>query len=367
MNDSMETSPFANGANHTPDKLRLTQTVKKGGCAAKIAAHELRSLLKGVRFPPRGTDVLVDGSNFDDAAVIHVNDQLALVQTLDFFTPIVDSPRLFGQIAAANALSDVYAMGGEPRTAMAILAYPIAELPGEAVTSVMQGACDVMSDAGVSLVGGHSIDDDTLKFGLSVTGYIHPSRVWTNAGAQVDDVLILTKPLGTGTLTAALKRSAVSENDIEEALVSMTTLNRVSDLLGELMTSVHAATDVTGFALVGHALQMARASQKSLRFDFHQLPVLARAFACLEQSFLTKAHRTNRDYAGDSLRLSPEIDPTKAQILFDPQTSGGLLLSVKAEFAEQVLNCLRPRFARVSVVGRVEPLSETASTLEIGV
>ena len=182
--------------------MRLTKTVQKGGCAAKVAAVELRKILSQVQFPPTDKNVLVDGGLFDDAAIYKVSNDVALVQTLDFFTPIVDTPNVFGKIAAANALSDVYAMGGEPKTAMAILAFPMATLESHIASEVLQGACDVMKEANVSLVGGHSIDDDTLKFGLSVTGFVHPERIWSNAKAKVGDVLILTKALGTGTLTA---------------------------------------------------------------------------------------------------------------------------------------------------------------------
>lgn len=188
------------------DPIRLTQTVQKGGCAAKVAALELRKILAEVRFPDVPEELLIGSGTFDDAAIYKVSPDLALVQTLDFFTPIVDSPRLFGRIAAANALSDVYAMGGLPKTAMAIFAFPLATLQESVAVEVLQGACDVIAESGAALVGGHTIDDDTMKFGLSVTGFVHPDRVWSNAGAKPGDVLILTKPLGTGTLTAALKR-----------------------------------------------------------------------------------------------------------------------------------------------------------------
>ena len=188
------------------NNIRLTQTVQKGGCAAKVSALELRKILAHVKFPNRPRELLIDGSTFDDAAVYKINSELALVQTLDFFTPIVDTPRIFGRIAAANALSDVYAMGGKPITALAILAFPLATLGQTIIVDVLQGATDTVGESKASLVGGHTIDDDTLKFGLSVTGFVHPDRIWSNAGAKPGDVLILTKPLGTGSLTAALKR-----------------------------------------------------------------------------------------------------------------------------------------------------------------
>ncbi len=337
-----------------PSQVRLTQTVQKGGCAAKVAATELRKILGNVRFPKADDSLMVDGSLFDDAAIIRVSAELALVQTLDFFTPIVDTPSLFGKIACANALSDVYAMGGVPKTALAILAFPLATLPSEIATEVLQGACDVLSEAHVPLVGGHSIDDDTLKFGLSVTGYVHPEKVWSNSQAHSGDLLILTKGLGTGTITAALKRSEISESEMSEALSSMCQINQILDLLGSKeATGIHAATDITGFGLLGHSLQMAIASQKSFAFDFKNLPVLDLALSCLEKKFLTKAHRTNMEYVERETTWG-NLNETQRQLLVDPQTSGGLLLSVDPSQAAAILNQLRPRFPRAAVVGQVQ-------------
>ncbi|GIL16502.1 MAG: selenide, water dikinase [Oligoflexia bacterium] len=338
--------------------MKLTQTVQKGGCAAKVAATELRKILSQVRFPKSDPNLLVDGGLFDDAAIYKVSSDLALVQTLDFFTPIVDTPKLFGRIAAANSLSDVYAMGGEPKTAMAILAFPLATLENQVCIDVLQGASDVMSEAQVNFVGGHSIDDDTLKFGLSVTGYVHPDHVWSNAKAQVGDVLILTKPLGTGTVTAALKRQELSENEMEEVLNSMAQCNRVLDLLTpEEALGIHAATDITGFGLAGHSMQMAKASEKTLRFEMKKLPQFALAQVCLEKKCLTKAHRTNAEYTQNFLKVQSESENDRL-ILFDPQTSGGLLLSVAPEMAEAILRKLNKRFSRATQVGVVQPRSD---------
>lgn len=333
--------------------IRLTQTVTKGGCAAKVAPMVLRELLSKVKFPARHSELLVGSDTFDDAAVYRINDELALVQTLDFFTPIVDTPRLFGQIAAANALSDVYAMGGIPKTAMAILAFPIATLPPEVIQQVMQGACDALSKANANLVGGHSIDDDTLKFGLSVTGYVNPSNIWTNAGAKPGDVLILTKPLGTGTLAAGLKRSVYKESDIEDALQSMMGLNDLPTLFSEHdLKSVHAATDITGFGLAGHAMQMAKASQAAFKFKFSALPLFTRTLESLDKEHLTKAHRTNREYTQDHLKISG-LSKIQELVLFDPQTSGGLLLSVERNSAEKLLEKIRAKFKSAAVIGEV--------------
>ena len=340
--------------------IRLTQTVQKGGCAAKVAAVELRQILAKVQFPPSPKDLLIGTGTFDDAAVYRVNADLALVQTLDFFTPIVDSPRLFGRIAAANALSDVYAMGGRPMTAMAIFAFPLATMDTSVAVDVLQGASDAIKESGAALVGGHTIDDDTMKFGLSVTGYVHPDQVWSNAGAKAGDVLILTKPLGTGTLTAALKRGEVTEAQIEDGLGSMCLLNNVADVLTPALAKhIHAATDITGFGLAGHALNVARASQVSLRIDLGQLPRFERAIEFLTKGILTKAHRTNAEYTKDQTEFGID-DAALKQLVFDPQTSGGLLLSVDADHANEVLTALAVRFSAARCIGQVEPQARMA-------
>jgi selenide,water dikinase len=345
--------------------MRLTQTVQKGGCAAKVAASELRQILAKVRFPEKDSSIIVDGSLFDDAAIQLINDQLALVHTMDFFTPILDTPRLFGHVAAANALSDVYAMGGTPKTAMAILAFPVSEFEHSVVTEVLQGACDCLSEARVSLVGGHSIDDDTLKFGLSVGGFVHPQRTWTNSKAKAGDLLILTKALGTGTMTAALKRSETDEAGISEAIASMVLLNNAPEILGaDLSSSVRAATDITGFGLLGHASHIAQASAKTLHFDFNQIPVFKQALSFLERGFLTKAHRTNREYGSGKFLFKPTLSAVEELILFDPQTSGGLLLCVDPSRGEEILHRLRARFPASQIIGRVSEAQSHALIIQ---
>jgi selenide,water dikinase len=343
---SPEASPLA--------ALRLTQTVQKGGCAAKIAASELRRILKRVEFPPRPPELLVDGRLFDDASVQQLTDELALVNTVDFFTPIVDSPRMFGAIAATNALSDIYAMGAKPISALGILAFPISTLPESALIEVLQGACDQLRRAGASLSGGHSIDDDTLKFGLAVSGLVHPQEIWKNSGAQPGDVLLLTKALGTGTLSAALKRSALTEEDMRPALESMCRLNdAVSPLQARgLRSAIHAATDITGFGLAGHALNMIHASQVSFAINVQALPVLPGAWHFLADGFLTKAHKSNQLYVQDHWVVDGLTEQQRL-LLADPQTSGGLLLSVRADQAAEVMSALRPHFPDLSRVGEV--------------
>lgn len=335
------------------EKIALTQTVQKGGCAAKIAASELRKILGQVAFPPAHPELLVDGGLFDDAAIYKVSDELALVQTLDFFTPILDTPRLFGQVAAANALSDVYAMGGKPKTAMGILAFPLATMEESVIVEVMQGASDTIKEAGANFVGGHSIDDDTLKFGLSVTGFVHPARVWSNAKAKAGDHLILTKALGTGTLTAGLKRRELREEEIMEAVSSMAQVNNAIDYLSpRQIEAIHSATDITGFALSGHGMQMALASGVTLRFRVGSLPRFSLAMNCLERGFLTKAHGSNARYTEKNTEIKG-VGPVETQLLHDPQTSGGLLLSVSPDQSGAIVAALKAKFPATAVVGEV--------------
>lgn len=345
--------------------IKLTQTVKKGGCAAKVPATILREILAGVTFPPNISGVEIDGKNFDDAAIFKINDEVALVQTLDFFTPIVDSPRSFGAIAAANALSDVYAMGGKPKTCMAILAAPLATLEPEIIQEVLQGAADVIAESGSSLVGGHSIDDDTLKFGLSVTGLIHPQEVWINSQAKIGDVLILTKPLGTGTLCAGIKNQEFTEADVSDAIASMMRLNNISDhLTFSELKHIHAATDITGFGLLGHGYQMAKASGVSFKIFSDKLPLFEKTLLSLDKKFLTKAHRSNQEYTKDVVTFSEWISEPMKLVTFDPQTSGGLLLSVGMEEAEKIVSHLQEKFPGTSIIGEVVPKNEFYVSVE---
>lgn len=338
--------------------VKLTQTVQKGGCAAKVPALELRKILENIKFPIAHKELLIDGRYFDDAAIYKVTDEIALVQTLDFFTPIVDTPKTFGKIAAANALSDVYAMGGTVKTAMVILAYPTASFENQWVIDMLQGVSDVVFEAKGNIVGGHTIDDDTLKLGLSVTGYVHPEKVWSNQGAKSGDVLILTKALGTGTHTAALKRQEVAEEQIADVLNSMSQLNNVADLLtSDQAAAIHAATDITGFGLIGHGLNVAKASNVTLNLKINQLPTFKNTYTSLEKGFLTKAHRTNKEYTADFAAWE-QISKTQELLLCDPQTSGGLLLSVKADKAAEILKQIKQHFHEACVIGDVTELSD---------
>jgi selenide,water dikinase len=346
------------------EKTALTQTVQKGGCAAKVSAKELRNILAQVKFPTPHPELLVDGRLFDDAGVYKVTDEIAMVQTLDFFTPILDSAFHFGAVAAANALSDVYAMGGRPKTAMGILAFPLATMDSSIIVDVMQGASDKVGEAKANFIGGHSIDDDTLKFGLSVTGFVHPEKIWTNAGAKVDDHLILTKALGTGTVTAALKGREFGEEQMLDVIESMAMLNNAIDYLSEeQIAHIHAATDITGFGLSGHSMQLAKASQVTLTIQSQKLPHFALALKCIENDYLTKAHRTNANYTADYVH-SDTLSKTMQHLINDPQTSGGLLLSVSPEHSEAIVLALRAKFKSTQIIGRVTAASSGSVFIE---
>jgi selenide, water dikinase len=333
------------------EPLRLTRTVSKGGCAAKIAAGTLSDLLRSLPVTHH-PDLLVGRDLLDDAAVWRVTPDVAMIQTLDFFTPIVDEARDFGAVAAANALSDVFAMGGTPVTALTILAYPLGTLPDSVLPALMEGALEVIADAGAHLVGGHSIEDDTLKLGFSISGLVHPERIWRNAGARVGDALILTKAIGTGTLAGARKNDEIDEAAFAPAIASMRQVNRL-DLPPALHAAVHAATDVTGFGLLGHAKHVADASAVQLRIDPQAVPLLPHAHETLTRGILTKAHRSNTRYVEGGVRGRDRIDAATWWSLVDPQTSGGLLLCVEPDAADELLAHVRGRFPHASRIGVV--------------
>ena len=354
MADPKLSSELTSG-NPTSSKLsapiRLTKTVNKGGCAAKIAAGTLKDLLSSL--PRQQHENLLVGNDFlDDAAVWRVNDSTLLVQTLDFFTPILDDPYDFGAVAAANALSDVFAMGATPSTALTILAYPLDTLPLEVLQPLMAGATDTINQAGALLVGGHSIDDDSLKLGFSVSGFCSPEQLWANRHARPGDLLILSKAIGTGTLSGAVKNDELRYSDIAEAITSMKTLNQL-ELPEHLHRAVHAATDVTGFGVLGHALHLARGSDVSIALDSAALPLLEHAADTLSRGILTKAHRSNTHYVENDVSGREQLSEVAWWSLVDPQTSGGLLLSVAPEQADALLEHILPRFPRASVIGEV--------------
>lgn len=332
------------------EKILLTQTVKKGGCAAKLPAGELRKVLGSLKLKsPK--ELLVGTDTMDDAALWDLGDGRLMIQTLDFFTPIVDDAEDFGAIAAVNSISDVYAMGGEPKTALSILAFPMSVLPMELLEPLMRGAVERIEAAGACLAGGHSIDDDTLKLGFSVTGFVAKDRAWTNAGARAGDVLLLTKPLGTGTLMSALKGGEISEEAKVAAIKSMKTLNRSADLLVDV--KVHSATDVTGFGLLGHLVQMMRASQTSAVIDSASLPALPGALASLKEGWTNRAHVTNESYIREDVEFAPSVSAELKLLALDAQTSGGLLFSIPERDADRAIASLLTRFPDTVRIGTV--------------
>jgi selenide,water dikinase len=279
-------------------------------------------------------------ASLDDAGVYKLTDELAIIQTIDFFTPIVDDPYTFGQIAAANALSDVYAMGGRPLTAMNVVCFPAKSMDISVLKEILRGGADKMQEARVTLVGGHSIDDTELKYGLSVTGMVPPKRLVTNSGAKAGDKLILTKPLGTGIITTALKARKVDEETVGKVTKSMATLNdKASELMQE--KGVHACTDITGFGLIGHACQLAQNSRVGINIHFTSIPFFPKADELAKQGLLPAGLRRNSEFYSPSVKISGEIPGHMQDLLFDPQTSGGLLICLAPGKAEQLVERLR--------------------------
>ncbi len=283
-----------------------------------------------------------------------MQEDLALVQTVDYFTPIVDDPYAFGQIAAANALSDIYAMGGKPITVLNIVGFPITKLPAEVLAEILRGGADKVREAGAVIVGGHSIDDKEPKFGMAVTGTVHPKRIWTNAGAQVGDALVLTKPLGAGVMTTGIKKGLATEADIENVTKVMTTLNKNAMEIGQQYI-VHACTDITGFGLLGHALEMAKASQVHISIMGSAVPILARAYNFAKQGAIPGGSKRNLAHVGPHVSFAPTMTDLDKILLADSITSGGLFMAMSDahayEFVEK-LQHLGNQYA--SIVGHVQ-------------
>lgn len=334
------------------DKVKLTAYSTKGGCGCKIGPADLRQVLQNL--PPVEPDpnLLVGLDTSDDAGVYRLNDELAIVQTVDFFTPIVDDPYSFGQIAAANALSDIYAMGGKPLTVLNIVAFPIRTLDKQVLADILRGASDKVKEAGATLVGGHSIDDNEPKFGLAVTGLVHPQKVRTNAGAKPGDKLILTKPIGVGILTTSIKKDQLNEEEVERVTRVMSTLNKAA---AETMESydVHACTDVTGFGLLGHASEMSKGSSVGIRIMNEQVPLLPRVRELAEEGFVPGGTKNNFAYLQDSVIYPESMDQIDQWILCDAVTSGGLLISVTPHQAQALLDELIQAGVEASLIGEV--------------
>ncbi|VWD06600.1 selenophosphate synthase [Burkholderia lata] len=336
-----------------PAVPRLTSLSHGGGCGCKIAPGVLSELLKRTTPPALFPDLLVGTETSDDAAVYRLNDEQAIVATTDFFMPIVDDPFDFGRIAATNALSDVYAMGGKPILALALVGMPINVLPHETIAAVLRGGESVCADAGIPVAGGHSIDSVEPIYGLAAIGVVHPSRVKRNAAARAGDVLVLGKPLGVGVLSAALKKNQLDAAGYAQMVATTTKLNRPGTELAAL-PGVHALTDVTGFGLLGHTLELARGAHLTARVHYASLPWLAGVEAFVGDGVFTGASGRNWAAYGVDVQLADTLPPVAQALLTDPQTSGGLLVACAPEAVDDVLACFRADgFDRAGVIGEM--------------
>jgi selenide, water dikinase len=338
------------------EQVKLTATVKAAGCAAKLSPSVLDVVLR--RLPRQMDDnVMVGFETSDDAGVYRLSSGVALVQTLDFFTPIVDEPFSFGQIAAANALSDIYAMGGRPISALSIVAFP--EKGGlEILEEILRGGLAKMAEAGCTIIGGHSIRDEDMKFGYAVTGLIDPARIWRNVGAQPQDALLLTKPIGAGVISTGLKQGRIGEAALAAATASMSRLNRdAAQALAEIEErrpgTIHAVTDVTGFGLLGHAREMAVGSGVSFEIDHTAIEYLPGAIEASRHGFYSGGLKNNREFIGECVGFRASVPEEFRNLLFDPQTSGGLLVALDAEQSNAALNALASREVSARRIGGV--------------
>ncbi len=320
-------------------KVDLLKMVEHGGCSSKISPKQLEEILKYLPLPA-DPNILVDVDTHDDAGVYRVNDELALVFTTDFFPPVCSDPYEFGQIAAANSISDVYAMGGDPVLALNIMMFPASKLPMEAYAEILKGGFDKAAEAGVRIIGGHTIDDSPPKYGLAVIGYVHPEKILTNSGARPGDTLILTKPIGTGVIMAGHRLGIASDNDIDEAKRQMKLLNKSG---AEVMKkyNLRAATDITGFGLAGHTLKMAKASDVSIRLNMEKVPLIGSVYRLIDEGCIPGASFRNLEYVEEHLQVSPNLDYNLKMAAFDAQTSGGLLMCVPSDKVESILTDLK--------------------------
>ena len=344
---------------------RLTSLSHGGGCGCKIAPGVLSAILKDTLAMPMPPELLVGIQTADDAAVYQLNDEQALVATTDFFMPIVDDPFDFGRIAAANALSDVYAMGGTPIMALALVGMPINVLSLTTIGRILEGGASVCRDAGIVVAGGHTIDSVEPIYGLVALGLVHPSRVKKNSGARVGDLLVLGKPIGVGVQSAALKKGALPPEGYAAMIASTTQLNTAGPELARL-PGVHAITDVTGFALAGHALELARGAGLTLRIDWPRVPLLPGVRQLAAQGLVTGASGRNWAAYGHEISLPAGFADAERALLTDPQTSGGLLVACDAASVEAVLAAFRQRgFAQAAVIGRVETADATPLVVDV--
>lgn len=343
------------------NEIKLTKLASCAGCGAKVGAGTLCNLLAGFQ-THYDANLLVGYDKSDDASVYRVSDELAIVQTTDFFPPIVDDPFMYGQIAATNALSDVYAMGGEPKLALNIMCIP-EKMDKATVQEILRGGYAKAYEAGAIITGGHTIHGAEPIYGLAVTGFVKPENVWTNSGAQPGDVLLLTKPLGVGILTTAAKAGLVEQELLDKLYVQMSTLNKYAhDVL--VNYSVHACTDVTGFALLGHSLEMAQGSGVTVHLKAQAVPYHEEAYEMADMGFIPAGAYRNRDFAEAGVRVVGEVARALQDIFYDPQTSGGLLCAVPAAEAEACLAELRAVAPSTRIIGYVTEKLDSAIYLE---
>jgi len=335
----------------SPIKVRLTQWASCAGCAAKMDAGRLADILRHL---PRSTDpnLLVGPEMSDDAGVYRIADNLALLNTVDFFPPVVDDPYLYGQIAAANALSDIYAMGGRPITALNLVAFPQTGLDLGVLHEMLRGGADKLEEAGVALVGGHTVADPEVKYGMAITGLVDPARLIRNGGAQPGDRLILTKPIGVGVIATALKQERAEASLVERAATVMRRLNRAAAET-MLLHDVHACTDITGYGLLGHALEMARASGAQLRIEYRKVPHFPEALELCARGIRSGGLMSNRSAFSESARFDGTVPEAWRELLFDPQTSGGLLIALPGAEAPRLLQHLRESDIEAVEIGHV--------------
>lgn len=342
-------------------EVKLTKLASCAGCGAKVGAGTLARMLEGfeTHYDPR---LIVGYDKSDDASVYVITDEVALVQTTDFFPPIVDDPYLFGQIAAANALSDVYAMGGEPRTALNIMCLP-ESMDKHTVHEILRGGYAKAYEAGAIITGGHTIHGAEPIYGLAVAGFVHPKKVLTNSGARPGDVLLLTKPLGVGVITTAAKAELVEEPVLERIYRQMATLNRAArDVLVEY--PVHSCTDVTGFALLGHSFEMAQGSGCTLHIQAHAVPFHPEALELARMGFIPAGAYRNREYAQAGVQVNGQVELALEDLFYDPQTSGGLLAAVPEECADECLERLLAAGVEAARIGYVTEQQDAAVYLE---
>ena len=310
--------------------------------------------MSGLPKQPDDPNLIVGFDTADDAGVYRLRDDLALVQTLDFFTPIVDDPYDYGRIAALNSINDVWAMAGTPITAMAITCFPKKGVDPSILQEIMRGGLETINKYGVTLIGGHSVDNEQIMFGYSVTGIIDPNKVATNSGARAGDVIILTKPIGTGVISTGIKRAQVSDSVVANSVETMLTPGKyAAESMREF--DVKGATDVTGFALLGHTWEMACASKVTIEIEANAVPLLEGALDLASKGLLTSGDKTNREYVGADIEIAPSVDQNLVKLLFDPQTAGGMLISVAEDRAESLLATLSNNYPKAQIIGRVHP------------